>query len=354
MMFTELAKAGGSEVLADYSLGPVQSWRPLHGGMFLTPILLVTASGKYVLRGHRFRSSERCFRFQAETLDYLAERGFRCPRVIRDRLGRFGQNRESTFWAVHEYLEGHLYNWQDWHAAKSGHSFLEDVGFQVARIHDALVIANPTGDGTLSPALPPIQFRCLGAIRQQWDYDLECIESLPFKSVQVLLGSRHKIQEHWDWLTQQVSDLAMNRLPHQLVHGDVSPVNMIFSPSGNSLALIDWDCLHRGLRLYDALGDVLNRPPVELAEVASFDIDEIKTYLNGYQRGTAKRLERAELLCVPTFCLARQLEDLRQRVRVIPQLTPEQDSKFEVLIRGRIRIMSEIRSFAEEGFLWAA
>jgi Ser/Thr protein kinase RdoA (MazF antagonist) len=158
----------------------------------------------------------------------------------------------------------------------------------------------------------------------------------------VLLEKSDEIDEHWRFVSQEATSLGIDRLPKQLVHGDVSPVNMVFEDRSSRFALIDWDCLHYGFPLYDALGDVLNRPPLGLTERFDFQIEEVRRYLKGYQDRIGHKISRHELRCVPVLCAAGQLVDLRQRVRVLASLSGEQDQEFAVLIRGRIRILNQI------------
>ena len=140
----------------------------------------------------------------------------------------------------------------------------------------------------------------------------------------------------------------MAALPCHLVHGDISPVNLVFEPDGSAFALIDWDCVHYGTRLYDALGDVLNRPPSALAASARYDWQEVRVYLEGYGAACEEPLSPPELRTVPAFCLARQLEDLRQRLHVVPMLAPELDHEYATLIRSRVAMLDQIRATSGE------
>jgi chorismate mutase len=52
---------------------------------------------------------------------------------------------------------------------------------------------------------------------------------------------------------------------------------------------------------------------------------------------------------VPAFCLARQLEDLRQRLAVLRQLPPERDGEYETLIKMRAHLMEQIAKYMSHG-----
>jgi Ser/Thr protein kinase RdoA (MazF antagonist) len=330
--------------LADYDIGEVYDFEFLQGGMFLKPISVTSATGKYVLRAHRFRTTEEDFQFQAETLSQLGARGFRCPQVIRTRNGAWGRSHDGVFWALHEYVHGRLYTWREWLERRSDDDFLADVGMGVAKLHDALASVAPRGNSNLSKFLPPIQFRFLDDVRRQWQSDLNDLQAnanlAARASREVLISRRTEIERHWEDLVKATTALHICELPRQVVHGDVSPVNIVFADGG--FALIDWDCVHFGNRLYDALGDIQNRGPLELAPPAEFNAVEVQKYLAGYQNGTERQLSDLELRCVSVFCFARQLEDLRQRVAVLPTLSAANDEEYAALMERRITMMRSI------------
>ena len=89
----EALSAEAAAVLAEYELAPILDVTPLEGGMFLRPLLIETARGRYVLRAHAFRADAARLRFQAEAVNHVADGGFLCPRVIRDRRGRWAAAR---------------------------------------------------------------------------------------------------------------------------------------------------------------------------------------------------------------------------------------------------------------------
>ncbi len=349
-MTTDALDAG---FLSAYGIGPGVSTETLGGGMFLRPVLLTTSTGRFVLRRHSFRTRDETFRFQAEALEYVAAESIRCPVVLRDREGRFGRPRDGVFLALHRYIEGRQYPWTEWHAAKDRAGFLVTIGAQVARVHDALSRATPGGDDSLSPSLPPVRFHAIDEIREQWERDLGRLAGIEAaSSVRALRENRTELDEHWRTLSRAVDRLGIPDWPRQIVHGDVSPVNMIFDRDGQTFTLIDWDCLHRGLRLYDALGDVLHRPPLELAGSAPFREDHLGAYLHGYQKASAWPIPREELRAAPLFSLARQFEDLRQRMHVLPALPAAEDAGYATLIQGRVRMMRLIRAQSTPDLLW--
>jgi threonine aldolase len=334
----------GADLLPAYDIGRVRDWRYLSGGMFLKPVLVTTGKGRYVLRAHRFRNTPEPFRFQAETLKHLAWEGIRCPQVIRTRDGALGHCLDRAFWALHQYLEGETYSWREWLRRRSEREFLERLANEVAKLHDALSRISPGGDADLPLSVPPIQFHLLERIHRQSVRDLEalaCGSACCRRSCEALLACRAEIEQYWQILADAVESLRIGSLPRQIVHGDISPVNIVFDSRGE-LSLIDWDCLHVGWRLYDALGDVMNRPPSEVALFGEYDAGQVRKYVQAYRASSSREQSPEELACAPAFCLARQLEDLRQRMSVLPELAQSSDEEYAILIKGRVRMMRSI------------
>jgi Ser/Thr protein kinase RdoA (MazF antagonist) len=182
----------------------------------------------------------------------------------------------------------------------------------------------------------------LAEVRGQWERDLDFLRFARPESpaVKQLIGLRSRIDEHWHRL-QEAIEPRLQSMPRQIVHGDVSPVNLVLGSDGQ-FSFIDWDCVHFGWRIYDALGDVLNRPPVERPDLNCFRQDHVAAYLAGYAPELDAPLSSAEEEMVPYFCLARQLEDLRQRVKTLCGLSERQDATYATLIARRVAMMDQI------------
>lgn len=332
-------------LLSEYPIGELHSCRLLDGGMFLRPLLVTTSKGKFVLRAHRFRVSNDEFQFQAETLEHLKALGFGCPQIVRTHKGALGRRQDGVFWALHQFVEGHVYSWNEWKQQRREGNFLFELGRDIAKVHDALAAITPGGDSCFSPALPPIQFALLRYIHRLWRTDLDRLQTASDgrapASRTVLARYKSQIVDSWKIVVRASARLKVRKLTLQIVHGDVSPVNIVFTARG--FFLIDWDCVHLGLRIYDALGDVLNRGPAEEMADAQFDEKQVQRYLEGYRSGTQREMTAAETRAIPLFCLARQLEDLRQRVAVMADLSRTEDEQHSVLIEGRVRMMESIK-----------
>jgi aminoglycoside phosphotransferase (APT) family kinase protein len=155
------------------------------------------------------------------------------------------------------------------------------------------------------------------------------------------LSLQGRIESHWERLAAALRQGRIDEQPTQIVHGDISPVNMVFQ-SDDRVAFIDWDCVHVGHRMYDALGDVLNRPPDDRPDWNRFNLAEVEAYIDGYASRLTAPLTAGERRLAPAFCLARQLEDLRQRLFVLPKLDDAEDERYATLIGMRVEVMDQI------------
>jgi len=315
----------------------------LEGGMFSRPLLVEADGRRRLLRTHTFRATVESFQFQAEAIAAAAVQGVLCAQVVPLEDGGWSQpvvGRHAVM-ALHEFVEGCTDDWPQWHARKESPGFLPNLGRQTARLHNALRTATPGGEPVLPIDLPPIQFDRLDEIQLRWDRDLVQLQSggRMSRSLATLIKLQPRIAGHWRRLAEAVGP-RLTSLPRQIVHGDISPVNLLVGAGG--WAFIDWDCVHVGWRLYDALGDVLNRPPVERPELNRFRADHVAAYLRGYAEALDEPLSADEKSLVLAFCVARQLEDLRQRVRALPALADRHDAEYATLIVRRVDMLDQI------------
>ncbi|MEQ8847283.1 phosphotransferase [Botrimarina sp.] len=319
----------------------------LQGGMFAKPLLLRAGEGRFVLRRHTIRSTSEAFRFQAESIDAAARAGVACAEVVPATSGAWSvpAGDGSHVVALHRYVDGEVIDWPRWRErCEREPGFLESLGRAVGRLHTALAEARPAGDPELSVGAPPIRFDRLPEIRRHWERSVLTLLARGERDDEAraaILGSRARIDGHWDWLERQVARCEVASLPRQPVHGDVSAVNIVWAADGQP-AFIDWDAAHVGWRLYDALGDILNRTPNGRPDQNRFRVDHVARYLAGYESALRSPLTQPEREAIPAFCLARQLEDLRQRVATLPTLPPANRRLYAELIAMRVDMMDQI------------
>ena len=336
-----------------YGLRDVQVQRELTGGMFARPLLLSSERGAFVYRTHRFRPTEQSFRFQADVVATAAHLGMASPILLTSGGNHcvVDPNGEGVI-ALHAYAEGWQYDWEAWREMlDASPDFVASLGAAVATMHNALATSQPAGNATLPCDLPPVQLAQLDRVRAAWDRDIERLASLPELECETarntLLAQRDLLADCWDKLTEWSAEVP--HLARQPVHGDISPVNLVWS-DGTGPVFIDWDATHLGHRLYDALGDVLHRAPATLPETNRLRLDHLHGYLNGYAAATARQLSPAELAMIPAFTLARQLEDLRQRVAVLPTLPVASDAQYARLIEMRSDMLCQILATTDEAW----
>jgi Ser/Thr protein kinase RdoA (MazF antagonist) len=331
--------------LHGFGFEEIEVTRRLDGGMFSRPVLLEADGRRYLLRTHSFRSTVEAFRFQAETLKWAAEHGVPCARVMPFPDGSWCRHLVDGrgVLALHEFVEGSCDDWEQWHIRKESQpGFLGDLGRQVAHLHNVLRQTPILGDPALSVELPPIHFHHLDAVRRQWDRDLDRLQSARWTSpaIEQLMTLRRRIAEHLQRLADAIEP-RVRHLPRQIVHGDISPVNLVRGAASH-WSFIDWDCVHVGWRLYDALGDVLHRPPCGRHDLNLFRMEDVADYLAGYEAEINEPITVAERELILPFCLARQFEDLRQRVRSLQELAAHQHADYATLISQRVEMMDQI------------
>jgi Ser/Thr protein kinase RdoA (MazF antagonist) len=330
-----------------YGFNEVHAEGVLRGGMFARPVKLRTDRGLYLLRLHTFRGTATAFQFQAEAIESAWRAGVLCSRVEPTQNGAWcvplADPRGVV--ALHQFVEGKCDDWPAWHRRKQDDGFLHALGRRVAELHNALAAARPGGQASLDSSLPPIQFDKLDRQFHAWRQDMDRVRRASnlkcAMAKEQLLSLDERLEAHWQRLLAASARQRGNMPPRQVVHGDVSAVNIVFD-SDDRPAFIDWDCVHRGLRIYDALGDVLNRPPDDRPDLNCFNQDHVDEYLDGYSAGLERPIEQLELRLVPYSCLARQLEDLRQRLYCLSRLDSSQDALYAKLIAMRVDMMDQI------------
>lgn len=345
---TSPREACQSAFLDRFDLGFIKSERALEGGMFSRPLLLECERGDFVLREHRFRADEASFCFQAEAIAAAANQGIPCARVVKSVDGSWcvASLEKGSVFALHEYVEGKIYDWYSWHEQKdSDPAFVRKLGTNIARLHNTLANANPGGSAYLPSHLPPIQFNCLDVIYEKWLGSMDRLRhsEVPSQSSAKaqLLAHDKIIDYNWRRLRDSLSRFDVRSVPTQIVHGDISPVNLVFSQDGQ-MSFIDWDCVHVGHRVYDALGDILHRLPAERPDLNQFRRDHLDMFISAYSAELDEPLSLQEQDLIPAFSLARQLEDLRQRMQVVHSLDQESDIQYGKLIQLRIEMMEQI------------
>jgi Ser/Thr protein kinase RdoA (MazF antagonist) len=336
------ADLGQQAFLEGFGFAHVARRGCLEGGMFSRPELIEADGSRFVLRLHTIRNVPASFAWQAEVVARVAAQGIGCPRVIRRGDGSWCAPTDDgqAVLALHEYAEGRTYDWAAWQIRKQQPGWLRRLGREVAALHNALAQLAATDQGEAPAELPAMQFARFEAVRAHWQRSVARCAALPGEAARALAAHARRLDAFWDRVALCCVPYA-GRLRRQIVHGDVSPVNLVFRTDDRP-TFIDWDAAHVGCRMYDALGDVLNRPPLEDASANEFRPDHVAEYLAGYGDALDDPPTADELALVPAFCLARQLEDFRQRAQTLHHLPIERDREYAELMHRRVAMMEQI------------
>ncbi len=95
-----------AQLLEDYDLGALRSFRPFTAGGVQTNLLVTTTQGRCVLRYYARNRSFDSARFETRVTHYLRGRGYPCPAPLRRRRGGFSGVYRGRPYAIFKFLEG--------------------------------------------------------------------------------------------------------------------------------------------------------------------------------------------------------------------------------------------------------
>jgi Ser/Thr protein kinase RdoA (MazF antagonist) len=264
------------EVLLNYSLNSIISFRFLQQGLNDTYEFTTAYGEKYILRIYRagWRSLSD-ISYEIDVLNHLSSRGIPVSKPLPQKDGTFIRTLLAPEGTRHAVLFTY--------AAGNGISYKKDaerVGFNygqaVAKIHNAVQ------DFTSQHARFPL--------------DLDYLIDTPLKSIGPLLSHR---QEDWVYL-QEVADKIRNRLielpsdalEQGVCHGDFNGGNAHIADDG-TITFFDFDCCGWGWRAYDLA--VFRW----LARINGQEKERWEPFLRGYRE--EKNLNEIDLQAVPLF-----------------------------------------------------
>ena len=195
---------------------------------------------------------------------HIAARGMATPRLVGALGGGLYVERDDGVWRLLTWLEGEFHN----RLENAGQA--EQAGALLARFHVALVDFRAPFASKRRPIHEPER-----RIR-----DLE----------QAMAGHRgHSLHAEAERLQRRTLELLaqlppMPETPLRVVHGDPKINNMLFSPEGEGLAMVDLDSLGR-LSLPYELGDAFRswcNPAGEDSEDTEFSVELFQAARSGY------------------------------------------------------------------------
>ena len=195
---------------------------------------------------------------------HIAARGMATPRLVPTSSGELYVKRDDGIWRVLTWLEGEFHN-RLGNPGQAG-----QAGALLARFHLALVDFDRPFASRRRPIHEP-------------DRRIAELE-------QALAGhSGHPLQAEAEGLQRRTLELLsqlapMPETPLRVCHGDPKINNMLFSPEGEGLAMVDLDSLGR-LSLPYELGDAFRswcNPAGEDSEDTGFSVELFEAARDGY------------------------------------------------------------------------
>ena len=195
---------------------------------------------------------------------HIAAWGMATPRLVRASGGDLYVERDDGVWRLLTWLEGEFHN----RLENTGQA--EQAGALLARFHMALV-----------------NFRAPFASKRRPIHEpdrriAELDQALTLHRSHPLRAEAERLQRRTLQLLAQLP--AMPETPLRVVHGDPKINNMLFSPEGEGLAMVDLDSLGR-LSLPYELGDAFRswcNPVGEDSEETAFSVELFEAARSGY------------------------------------------------------------------------
>ncbi len=210
---------------------------------------------------------------------HLAARSMPTPRLLRTAGGDLYVEREDGIWRVLTWLQGEFHNRLE-NTGQAG-----QAGALLARFHRALADFDQPFASTRRPIHEPARrFAELDrALAEHPEHPLRGdAGELRRRAMEIVAGLR-----------------PMPQTPLRVVHGDPKINNMLFTPEGEGLAMVDLDSLGR-LSLPYELGDAFRswcNPAGEDSEDTEFSVDLFKAARAGYLN-TASFITEEEKACL--------------------------------------------------------
>jgi homoserine kinase type II len=221
---TTISETDLPNLLSNYDLGEYLNFKTFFNGAGQTTLLLETSKGKFVLRYYENRSLEHVL-FEIHIFNYLYERNFPVPVVIKNSLGElYSIYREKPYIFTEFIIGKHGKNPNDFFEIKEA---IEVVKI-VARLHNLTKNYNPE------------YFKN----REPFDVNY-CWREFVKKHSELVKTKKG------EWLKNELSKLEFPLiLPKGLCHGDLNYGNFLFR-NGKIIAVLDFDMSFYTYLIYD-------------------------------------------------------------------------------------------------------
>ncbi len=221
---TTISEEDFKQILLNYNLGQYQGFKTFTNGAGQTTVLLLTITGKYVLRYYENRPQKHVL-FEVNLFNYLHERKYPVPKVIKNSQGKFHGEYKGKPYIIIEYIEGeHGTNPNDFFDKEKTSKVIEAL----AKLH------------TITKEFNSEYFKD----REEYnpEYCWRVYKERP---------NNVKSQERKNWLKKELDALEFpTLLPRGICHADVNYGNFLFK-NGEIVAVLDFDMSFYSYLIYD-------------------------------------------------------------------------------------------------------
>ena len=279
-VYTEVSDQQLSEFLSVYDLGEVLSLKGIAGGVENTNYALHTQKGSFILTLYEKRVAEEDLPFFIGLMDHLAEKGFPCPRPVRNRQGRALGRLADRPAAMVTFLEG-----MEVSVPLSDHC--QSAGETMARLHLDASDFEIRRKNALDPqGWPPLA------------------ESAYDKADSIEAALADLIRDELNWTRENWPDA----IPHGVIHADMFKDNVFFLKKELS-GVIDFYFACNDFLAYD-IAVAINAWCFD--KNLTFQQDRACALIAGYQR--VRPMEKGELDALPVLVRGAALRFLLTRV----------------------------------------
>jgi homoserine kinase type II len=280
-VYTDVAADELAELLKNYELGELLSYKGIAEGVENSNFLLHTSSGYFILTLYEKRVAKSDLPFFLGLMTHLASRGISCPQPVKDRNREMLRSLAGRPAAIISFLEG---SWP----RKPNAAHCSGTGTALAEMH----LAGADFHMKRANALSVSGWRPL-------------FEQAASRADEVQMGLRDFLRAELDVLEDNVWP---KDLPQGVIHADLFPDNVFFLGERVS-GIIDFTFACTDLLAYD-VAICLNAWCFE--SDCSFNVTKARAFLNAYSR--VRKLSDAEQGALPILARGAALRFLLTRL----------------------------------------
>ena len=210
-------------ILKKFPIGNPLGVKPLGSGLINTTYKVITERDIFVLQKLHPVFDERVVEDAWVISEHVLRKGVPTPRFIRTKDGELCYKEEGKFWRMMTYIEGRSFE----RVPEAKYAF--QAGKLVGELH-----------------------RALRDLDYKFKFIFEGFHDTPRILNELVLiaeGEKDKakhegVRENLDFLKETLPPLFLSSsLPQRIIHGDLKISNIMFSPKGKAVGIIDLDTL---------------------------------------------------------------------------------------------------------------